>query len=108
MKPPEPSFAGFRANSLELLYHTRGDFMQVARTSTQSGWKQVYQEALLELDPNDLLAKLKVAETAIDERLDKVLSSGATDRRELTELQEAKRAVVFLGRQEQEIQTTVK
>jgi Fe-S cluster assembly ATPase SufC len=84
------------------------DFMQVARTSTQVAWKRVYQDALFELDPNDLLAKLKVAERAIDERLDEVLSGGATDRRELTELQEAKRTIVFLRRQEQQIQTTVK
>jgi Fe-S cluster assembly ATPase SufC len=84
------------------------DFMQIARTSTQAAWKQVYQDALFELDPNDLLAKLKVAERAIDERLDEVLSGGATDRRELTELQEAKRTIVFLRRQEQPIQTTVK
>jgi Fe-S cluster assembly ATPase SufC len=84
------------------------DFMQIARTSTQAAWKQVYQDALFELDPNDLLAKLKVAERAIDERLDEVLSGGATDRRELTELQEAKRTIVFLRRQEQPIQTAVK
>ena len=82
--------------------------MRVARTSTQSAWRQVYQDALFELDPRGLLAKLRVAERAIDERLYEVLTGGATDRRELTELKEAKRTVLFLGRQEQETQTRVK
>jgi hypothetical protein len=82
--------------------------MQVARISTQAGWKQVYQDALFEQDPKGLLAKLEVAQKAIDERLQEVLSGGSNDRRELVELEEAKRTILFLRRQEQQVQTTVK
>jgi multidrug resistance efflux pump len=82
--------------------------MQVAHISTQAAWKQIYQDALFELDPKGLQAKLEVAQKAIDERLHEVLCSGSTDRRELVELEEAKRTILFLGRQEQQIQTTVK
>ena len=69
--------------------------MQVARTSTDKGWKQVYQDALFELDPENFAAKLEAAERAIDDRLREVVRSGAPNRLELTELEHAKGVVLY-------------
>jgi hypothetical protein len=77
--------------------------MQVVHTSTQVAWKQVYQDALFELDPIGFLVKLEAAQKAIDERLHEVFCGGATDRRELIELEDAKHAIQCLRRHEQQI-----
>ena len=69
--------------------------MQVAHTSTDKRWKQVYQDALFELDPESFAAKLEAAGRAIDDRLREVVSSGASNRLELTELEHAKGVVLY-------------
>lgn len=73
--------------------------MQPPHTSNQTMWKQVYQNALFELDPKRLLPKLEAAQKAIEVRLCEISSRGGTDRRELMELEDAKRTIVFLRRQ---------
>jgi len=64
-----------------------------------SAWKQAYQEALFELDPAMLRNKLNAAQMAVDYRLFQVMLGQGT-RRELMELQDAKRTIEFLERQE--------
>jgi hypothetical protein len=71
--------------------------MQFSPASNQV-WKQVYQDALLEVDQRRLRPKLEAAWKAVQDRLSEVRSDPApTDRRELMELEDAKRMVVFLG-----------
>jgi hypothetical protein len=69
--------------------------MQVSQANNQSVWKQVYQDALFEVDQTRLRPKLEAALKAVEDRLCQVRSD-ATDRRELMELQFAKRTIVFL------------
>jgi len=76
--------------------------MQVSPASNQSVWKQVYQDALFEVDKTRLRPKLQAAMKAVEDRLFEVRSD-PTDRRELMELQFAKRTIVFL--REHELQT---
>jgi len=68
--------------------------MQVSQANNQSVWKQVYQDALFEVDQTRLRPKLEAALKAVEDRLCEVRSD-ATDR-ELMELQFAKRTIVFL------------
>ena len=78
--------------------------MQVSPASNQSVWKQVYQDALFEVDQTRLRPKLEAALKAVEDRLSEVRSDPTpTDRRELMELQFAKRTIVFL--REHELQT---
>jgi hypothetical protein len=70
--------------------------MQVRHIRNQTKWKEVYQEALLELDPTELPAKLEAAHKAVRERLSE-LSHDAPDRRELTQLEDANRTIEFLS-----------
>jgi len=76
--------------------------MQVSPASNQSVWKQVYQDALFEVDKARLRPKLEAALKEVEDRLFEVRSD-PTDRRELMELQFAKRTIVFL--REHELQT---
>jgi hypothetical protein len=76
--------------------------MQVAHTSPQAAWKQIYQDALFELDPKGFLEKLEVAQKAIDERLHEV-SRNAGDRRELAELEHAKGVILYLEENKQQV-----
>jgi hypothetical protein len=76
--------------------------MQIAHTSTQTVWKQVYQNALFEIDRGRLMAKLEAAQRAIDDRLHEVVSSGPPGR-ELTELEDAKITILLLKRHEQQL-----
>jgi hypothetical protein len=69
--------------------------MQVSQANNQSVWKQVFQDALFEVDQTRLGPKLEAALKAVEDRLCEVRSD-ATDRRELMELQFAKRTIVFL------------
>jgi len=64
-----------------------------------SEWKQIYQEALFELDPEQMRHKLNAALIAVDHRLYQVVLGDGT-RRELMELQYAKHTIEFLNRQE--------
>jgi hypothetical protein len=76
--------------------------MQSTHAGNQTIWKQAFKNAVLELDPTRLQPKLEEAQKAIGDRLLEVHSGGATDRRELMELEDAKRTILFLGRQEQQ------
>jgi hypothetical protein len=76
--------------------------MQVSQASNQSVWKQVYQDALFETDQARLRPKLEAALKAVDDRLFEVRSN-APNRRELMELEGAKRTIGFLS--EGELQT---
>ena len=75
--------------------------MQVSPANNQSVWKQVYQDALLEIDKARLRPKLEAALKAVEDRMFEVRSD-PTDRRELMmmELEDAKRTIVFLGKHE--------
>ena len=70
--------------------------MQARHVRNQTTWKEVYQEALLELDPTEFPAKLKAAHKAIRQRLSE-LCHGAPDRQELTQLEDADRTVLLLS-----------
>jgi hypothetical protein len=73
--------------------------MQVSQASNQSVWKQVYQDALFETDQARLRPKLEAALKAVDDRLFEVRSN-APNRRELMELEGAKRRIGFLSKGE--------
>ena len=64
-------------------------------------WKQVYQEALFELDQTRFMPKLEAALKAVQDRLLEVRSD-PVDRRELMELEDAKRTIAFLRQHELE------
>jgi hypothetical protein len=69
--------------------------MQVAQARNQSAWRQAYQEALFEIDQTRFTPKLEAASKAVQDRLFEVRSH-PTDRRELRELEDAARTIVFL------------
>jgi hypothetical protein len=73
--------------------------MQVSQASNQSVWKQVYQDALFEVDQTRLRPKLEAALKAVQDRMFEVRSD-PTDRRELMELEFAERTIVFLRKHE--------
>ena len=73
--------------------------MQVSQANNQSVWKQVYQDALFEIDKARLRPKLEAALKAVQDRMFEVRSD-PTDRRELMELEDAKRTIVFLRKHE--------
>jgi len=73
--------------------------MQVSQARSQSMWKQVYQDALFELDQTRFKPKLEAAFKAVQDRLLEVRSD-PTDRRELMELEDAKHTIVFLRKHE--------
>ena len=75
--------------------------MELSPASNQSAWKQVYQDALFEVDETRLRPKLEAALKAVEDRMFEVRSD-PTDRRELMmmELEDAKRTIVFLGKHE--------
>jgi hypothetical protein len=70
--------------------------MQATHVRNQTTWKEVYQEALLELDPKEFPAKLEAAHKAVRERLYQ-LSNGTPDRREMTQLEDANRTISLLS-----------
>ena len=74
--------------------------MQAVQAHPQSIWKQVYQDAVLELDSGFLRSKLEAARKAIEERLSELHVSGGT-RREFMELGDARRTISILEREEQ-------
>ena len=73
--------------------------MELSPASNQSAWKQVYQDALFEVDETRLRPKLEAALKEVEERLFEVRSDPA-NRHEIMELQDAKRTIVFLGKHE--------
>ena len=70
--------------------------MQVSQANNLSVWKQVYQDALFEVDETRLRPKLEAALKAVEDRLFEVRSD-PTHRRELMELEFAKCTIVLLG-----------
>jgi Flp pilus assembly pilin Flp len=80
--------------------------MQATQVSDQTIWKQAFKNAVLELNPTRFQPKLEAAQKAIEDRLLEVRSGRGTDRRELMELEDAKRTILFLGRHEQQTWNT--
>jgi hypothetical protein len=74
--------------------------MQTISATNQIMWKQVYQDAVLELDHGHLRSKLQAARKAIEDRLTELVSAGGT-RREFMELGDAMRTLIFLEKNEQ-------
>ena len=75
--------------------------MQVAANfGTQLKWKQVFQEAVFELDPTRLPSKLEAAQKAVEDRYCDVISSRGTNPRELMELEDALRTIRYLAKHE--------
>ena len=72
----------------------------VSNAHTQAKWKQVFQEAVFELDPTRLQPKLEAANKAVEDRLFEVLSGGNAGPRELMELEDAKRTLQYLAKHE--------
>ena len=73
--------------------------MQIAQAQSQAMWKQVYQEAVFELDHGHLRPKLEAARQAIEARLSEMFSRGGTYR-EFMELGDAQRTIQYLERHE--------
>ena len=76
--------------------------MQATHVSNQTTWKQAFKDAVLELNPTRFQPKLEAAQKAIEDRLLEVRSGRGIDRRELMELEDAQRTMLFLGRHEQQ------
>jgi len=73
--------------------------MQISQAQNQSLWKQVYQDAVFELDHGHLRPKLEAARKAIETRLSEMFSRGGTYR-EFMELSDAQRTLQYLERHE--------
>jgi hypothetical protein len=73
--------------------------MQIAQATNLASWKQVYQEAIFELDHGHLRAKIEAARNAIEDRLAQLIKSGGTHR-EYLELGDAMRTLMYLERNE--------
>ena len=73
--------------------------MQLAQV--QMTWKQVYQEALFELEPALLWSKLEAANTAVEARLSQLRLTGDFHSREALELTDAQRILRYLQENEQ-------
>ncbi len=72
----------------------------VSKAIPQRKWKQLFQEAVFELDPTRLEPKLEAAQKAVDDRLFEVLSGSDAGPRELMELEDAKRTIQYLAKHE--------
>ena len=73
--------------------------MQSLQATNLSAWKQVYQEAISELDHGHLKTKIEAARNAIEDRLAQLIKSGGTHR-EYLELGDAMRTLMYLERNE--------
>jgi hypothetical protein len=69
--------------------------MHISVDSNQPAWKQAYQEALFEIDAIELKPKLETAMKSVERRLFEVRMDPSR-RRELIELEDARRTIVFL------------
>src|SRR5437667_11857896 len=76
--------------------------MQVAQAGNQTIWKQVYREALFELEPQLLQSKLQAAQSAVDSRLFELRSRIDSEPREVLELTDAQRMLRYLQEYEQQ------
>jgi hypothetical protein len=72
----------------------------IANVAAQSKWKQVFQDAMFELDPTRLQPKLVAAQKAVEDRLGEVLSGGNSGTREVMELEDALRTIRYLAKHE--------
>ena len=72
----------------------------VANVGSQVKWKQMFQDAVFELDPVRLQTKLEGAQKAVEDRLGEVLSTGTAVPRELVELEDALRTIRYLAKHE--------
>jgi len=72
----------------------------ITNVGTQAKWKQMFQEAVFELDPVRLQTKLEGAQKAVEDRLGEVISSGSGVPRELMELEDALRTIRYLAKHE--------
>jgi hypothetical protein len=72
----------------------------IANIGTQSKWKQIFQEAVFELDPTRLKRKLEAAQKAVEDRYGEVVSGRGTSPRELMELEDAMRTIRYLAKHE--------
>jgi Flp pilus assembly pilin Flp len=77
--------------------------MQAAHASSQTTWKQAYQEALFELEPKRLRSKLQTAQAAVEARLEELRFAGDYVPREVLDLTDAQHLLRYL--QEHELQT---
>jgi len=66
----------------------------------QSKWKQLFQEAVFELEPTRLQPKLAAAQQAVEHRLGEVLYGGGSTLREKMELEDALRTIRYLAKYE--------
>jgi hypothetical protein len=73
--------------------------LQVSQSSNPSAWKQAYQDALFEFDQTRLRPKVEAALKAVQDRLFEVRFD-PTDRRELMQLEDAKRKIMLLTKHE--------
>lgn len=73
--------------------------MQSVQATNLASWKQVYQEAVFELDHGHLKAKIEAARSAIEDRLAHLIKSGGTHR-EYLELGDAMRTLMYLEKNE--------
>ena len=73
--------------------------MQVSQARNPSAWQQAYQDALFEFDRTHLRPKLEAALKAVQDRLFEVRFD-PTDRRELMQLEDAKRKIMLLAKLE--------
>jgi glutamate 5-kinase len=73
--------------------------MQSLQATNLAVWKQVYQEAVFELDHGHLKTKIEAARNAIEDRLAQLIKSGGTHR-EYLELGDAMRTLMYLERSE--------
>jgi hypothetical protein len=76
--------------------------MHISMDSNQPAWKQAYQQALFEIDAIELKLKLETAMKSVEDRLLEVRMD-PTRRRELIELEDARRTIMFL--QEHDLKT---
>jgi len=76
--------------------------MQAAQAGNQMIWKQVYREALFELEPQLLQSKLQAAQSAVDARLFELRSRIDSEPREVLELTDAQRMLRYLQEYEQQ------
>jgi multidrug resistance efflux pump len=76
--------------------------MQAAHSGNQTIWKQVYTEALFELDPRLFQCKIQTARAAVDARLWELRSEGERESREVLELTDAHRVLRYLQKLEQQ------
>jgi len=73
--------------------------MQSVQAPNLVSWKQVYQEAIFELDHGHLKSKIEAARNAIEDRLAQLIKSGGTHR-EYLELGDAMRTLMYLEKNE--------